>query len=265
MGIARVLTVAGSDSGGGAGIQADLKTFCAMGVYGMSAITAVTAQNTRRVHGVEGLSPDFVALQIEAVLADIGVDAVKTGMLLNAAIVRTVARKFSESHIPHVVVDPVMVTTSGDPLLEASAVEALKSALLPEATLVTPNLSEAEILAQMPIRTLSEMEAAAQRIHHLGCGAVLVKGGHLPGDAVDVLFDGHEITHFTAQRIHSLNTHGTGCTTSAAIAALLGRGLPLAEAVRTAKTYVTEAIRTGLPLGKGHGPLNHFARIPQER
>ena len=261
MEIARVLTVAGSDSGGGAGIQADLKTFCAMGVYGMSAITAVTAQNTRRVHGVEGLSSDFVALQIEAVLADIGVDAVKTGMLLNAAIVRTVARKLSESRVPHVVVDPVMVTTSGDPLLEESAVEALKTALLPEATLVTPNLSEAQILAKMTIQTIGEMETAARRIHELGCGAVLVKGGHLTGEAVDVLYDGHELSHFSAPRIDSRNTHGTGCTTSAAIAALLARGLALPDAVRTAKAFVTEAIRTGLPLGKGHGPLNHFVSV----
>jgi len=255
------LTIAGSDSGGGAGIQADLKTFHAMGGYGMSAITAVTAQNTRRVYGVEGLSAQFVALQIEAVLSDIGVDAVKTGMLLNREIVRTVARKLGESRVPHVVVDPVMVTTSGDPLLEPEAVAAVKSVLLPEATLVTPNLSEAEILADLSIESIEDMQEAARRIRNLGCDAVLVKGGHLSGEATDVLYDGEHFTHLTATRIDSNNTHGTGCTTAAAIAALLARGLPLIDAVRTAKKYVTEAIRTGLPLGKGHGPLNHFVDV----
>lgn len=261
MHIPRVLTIAGSDSGGGAGIQADLKTFHAMGVYGMSAITAVTAQNTRRVHGVEGISAQFVALQIEAVLSDIGVDAVKTGMLLNGEIVHTVARKLGESRVPHVIVDPVMVTTSGDPLLEPEAVAAVKSVLLPEATLVTPNLSEAAILADMPIQSIEEMQTAARRMHALGCGAVLVKGGHLSGEATDVLFDGDTFTQFSTPRIDSYNTHGTGCTTASAIAALLATGLSLTDAVKTAKRYVTEAIRTGLPLGKGHGPLNHFVHV----
>ncbi|HDQ44019.1 MAG TPA: bifunctional hydroxymethylpyrimidine kinase/phosphomethylpyrimidine kinase [bacterium] len=259
--IQRVLTIAGSDSGGGAGIQADLKTFSAFGVFGMSVVTAVTAQNTTRVHGVEGLSPEFVALQFEAVLSDIGVDAVKTGMLLNAEIVRVVADKLKESGIPHVVCDPVMVAKGGDRLLDEDAVAMMREKLLPAVTLVTPNIPEAESLSGIPIDSARALKKAAETIHALGPGAVLVKGGHLKGDAVDVLFDGNEFVRFTDIRIDSIRTHGTGCTYSAAIAANLARGLPLREAVRISKAFVTAAIREAYPLGKGHGPLNHFVRV----
>ncbi|MCK5147212.1 bifunctional hydroxymethylpyrimidine kinase/phosphomethylpyrimidine kinase [bacterium] len=257
----RVLSVAGSDSGGGAGIQADLKTFHAMGVYGMTVITAVTAQNTRRVHGIESISSDFIALQFEAVLSDIGVDSVKIGMLFDAAIVRTVAGKLSDAKIPYVIVDPVMISTSGDTLLEESAVNAIKEVLLPQATLITPNMAEAALLADIVVEDIDQMKEAAIRIHRLGCAAVLVKGGHLEGDAVDLLFDGESFITLTTARIDSYNTHGTGCTISAAIAALMAKGYSLQAAVEIAKKYVTEAIRNGFPLGKGHGPLNHFVKV----
>lgn len=263
MELKRALTVAGSDSGGGAGIQADLKTFSAFGVYGMSVITAVTAQNTLRVHGVEGLHPQFVSLQFEAVYSDIGVDAAKTGMLFNAEIVMTVARKFQECSVPYIVVDPVMVAKGGDTLLHQSAVDKIKYDLLPLATLVTPNIPEAEVLSGLKITTPSDLREAAIRIHHLGCKAVLIKGGHLTGDAVDVLFDGETFSRFTATRIDSLNTHGTGCTYSAAITANLAKGMLLKKSIQIAKYYITEAIRHAYPLGKGHGPLNHFVRVEE--
>ena len=259
--IPRVLTIAGSDSGGGAGIQADLKTFCAFGVYGMSVITAATAQNTLRVNGVEPLSPDFVSLQFESILSDIGVDAVKTGMLFSADIIDRVAQKLKENKILHVVVDPVMVAKGGDRLLQASAVEMLKNYLIPQASLVTPNIPEAEVLAEMTIETNSHVMEAALKIHKLGCKAVLIKGGHLPGDATDVLFDGDHFWSFEEKRIDSRNTHGTGCTYSSAIAANLAKGHSLKEAVTISKAFITEAIRQAFNLGKGHGPLNHFVRV----
>ncbi|MBN2104704.1 bifunctional hydroxymethylpyrimidine kinase/phosphomethylpyrimidine kinase [bacterium] len=261
--IRRVLTIAGSDSGGGAGIQADLKTFSAFGVYGMSVVTSVTAQNTVRVHGVEALSPEFVSLQFEAVYADIGVDSVKTGMLYDAQIVMIVAQKLYSCTIPNVVVDPVMVAKGGDTLLQKDAIEKVKHELLPTATLVTPNIPEAEILSGIRIESPSDLREAAIRIHKLGCGAVLIKGGHLKGDAVDVLFDGDSFSRFTSRRIATLNTHGTGCTYSAAIAAGLARGLSLKKAIQVAKKFVTRAIQEAIPLGKGHGPLNHFIRIEE--
>jgi hydroxymethylpyrimidine/phosphomethylpyrimidine kinase len=254
----RVLTIAGSDSGGGAGIQADLKTFCAFKVYGMSVITAVTAQNTVRVHGVEEIHPKFVSLQIDAVFTDIGVDAVKTGMLLNSDIVMTVARKCEEYKVDHLVVDPVMISKSGESLLQPDAVHYLKHDLLPLAELVTPNIPEAETLADMKIESQLAIQEAAFRICQLGCRAVLVKGGHLEGDAVDTLYDGSSYHKLSSSRIETLNTHGTGCTYSAAIAASLAKGLPLLRAVRIAKSYVTSAIERSFSLGKGHGPLNHY-------
>ena len=259
--IPRALTIAGSDSGGGAGIQADLKTFSAFGVYGMSVLTAITAQNTVRVDGVEGMPAEFVGLQFDAVSSDIGVDAVKTGMLLNAKIIGTVVERLKRANIRNIVVDPVMVTTGGDPLLEEDAVKTIKDDLMPIAGLVTPNIPEAEILAGMKIIRPEDMEAAARAIHALGCRAVLVKGGHLTEDAVDVFFDGSRVERFTAERIDSRNTHGTGCTYSAAIAANLAKGKSLVIAIRISKRYITEAIRGGFPLGKGHGPLNHFVRV----
>jgi len=259
--IARVLTVAGSDSGGGAGIQADLKTFTALGVYGMSVITALTAQNTLRVYEVEPVPPEFVGLQMEAVLSDIGADAMKTGMLFNAGIVQTVSEKIRSSRIAHVVVDPVMVAKSGDRLLEEDAVEVFKSRLLPLATLVTPNQPEAEILSGLRLHSEEDIQKAAHRILQMGCKAVLIKGGHGVDKARDILFDGNEFLSFTEERIQTLNTHGTGCTLSAAIAAHLAMGFSLEAAVSRGKRYVTEAIRNALELGRGHGPLNHMVSL----
>lgn len=256
-----VLTIAGSDSGGGAGIQADLKTFSAFGVYGMSVITAVTAQNTVRIYGVEPVSPDFIGLQFEAVITDIGVDAVKTGMLLSAEIIDVVALKLHQNRIEHVVCDPVMVAKSGDRLLHEDAIRMLKERLIPETALLTPNIPEAETLSGVSIRSAEALKEAAVRIQSLGCGAVLIKGGHLKGDADDILYDGERFVRFSQKRIQSMHTHGSGCTYSAAIAASLAKGLELTEAVRVAKSFVTEAIRQARPLGKGHGPLNHFIQI----
>jgi hydroxymethylpyrimidine/phosphomethylpyrimidine kinase len=256
--VPKALTIAGSDSGGGAGIQADLKTFTAFRVYGMSVITAVTAQNSLGVQGVENLPPAFVARQLRSVLGDLGTDAAKCGMLSTAPIIEAVVGVLAESPVPRLVVDPVMVAKSGDPLLRPDAQKALVERLLPLALVVTPNLPEAGALAGMPVGTRPEMEEAARRIHALGPRHVLVKGGHLPGDAVDLLWDGRTFQAFTAPRVDSPSTHGTGCTFSAAIAAGLARGRPLAEAVREAKAYVTRAIREGFRLGRGVGQLRHF-------
>lgn len=258
MTIPRALTVAGSDSGGGAGIQADLKTFSAYRVFGMSVLTAITAQNSVGVQDVVTLPPAFVAAQLESVLSDFGADAAKCGMLATAGIVRAVAAKLKEHRVEMLVVDPLMIATSGDPLLQPDAREVLIGELLPLALVVTPNLHEAGALAEMAVSTREDMEEAARRIAKLGPRHVLVKGGHLTGEAVDLLFNGREFTAFSAPRIDSANTHGTGCTFSAAIAAGLARGRPLPEAVRDAKAYVTRAIREGFTPGKGVGVLRHF-------
>lgn len=253
------LTIAGSDSGGGAGIQADLKTFAALGVYGTTAVTAITAQNTVGVQAVHALSPDLVKAQIDAVCTDISVRAVKTGMLANAAIVEIVSAALSSLAFRNVVVDPVMVAKSGDLLLESDAVEAVRTRLLKCARVVTPNRMEAEVLTGFAVHTVDDARRAARRIHAFGCGAVVVKGGHLTTeDAVDVLYDGAQFLEFAAPRIESRHTHGTGCTFASAIAAHLALGLGLSDAVREAKTYVTGAIRHGLDIGHGHGPLDHF-------
>src|SRR5215467_11723650 len=253
MSIPKALTIAGSDSGGGAGVQADLKTFSAYRVFGMSAITAVTAQNSVGVQAVECLSPAFVARQIESVLEDFGVDAAKCGMLANAAIIQAVAEALSPRRVEKLVVDPVMVAKSGASLLESEAVRALTTSLLPLCLVVTPNLPEAEVLAGMPVANRAEMEEAARRIHALGPRHVLIKG-----DAVDLLFNGRDFTAYQVSRIESDNTHGTGCSLSAAITAGLAQGRPLGEAVRDAKAYVTRAIREGFALGRGVGQLRHF-------
>jgi hydroxymethylpyrimidine/phosphomethylpyrimidine kinase len=258
------LTIAGSDSCAGAGIQADLKTFAAHGVYGTSAITAVTAQNTQGVTAVHALEADVIIAQIEAIAGDIRVDAVKTGMLATAAIVEAVAAAIHTLDLPNVVVDPVMVAKGGDRLLEDEAVAAVKSELLRWALVVTPNAREAEVLADMPINSVDDAREAARRIHALGPRAVIVKGGHLPGpEAVDLLFDGRVFVEFTGPWIDSGNTHGTGCTFAAALAANLALGRPLADAVEHAKQYVANAIRHGFAIGHGHGVLGHFwnARI----
>ena len=259
----RALTIAGSDSGGGAGIQADLKAFAALGVYGMSALTAITAQNTVGVQGVYELPAEFVGLQIDAVVTDIGVDAVKTGMLSNSEIIAVVAEKIQEHNLPNVVVDPVMVAKSGDPLLREEARESLIDLLLPLATVVTPNLHEARVLTGMSITTVEEMKEAAAAIRTLGPRHVVVKGGHLPGESVDVLYNGEEFTLLPAPRVETRNTHGTGCTFASAIAAGLAKGLSVVEAVREAKAFITTALRHSLDLGHGHGPTNPFAGLYQ--
>jgi hydroxymethylpyrimidine/phosphomethylpyrimidine kinase len=255
------LTIAGSDSGAGAGIQADLKTFAAHGVYGTSAITALTAQNTIGVSGIHTVPGDFVTVQIEAVAGDFGCDAVKTGMLANSTIVEAVAAAVESLELPNLVVDPVMVAKSGDHLLDEEAVHAVRWTLLRLARVVTPNIPEAEVLAKMPIQSLANMREAATRIAMLKPAAVVIKGGHLPGpEVVDVLLENGEFSEFIGPRIEGRHTHGTGCTFAAAIAAHLARGTPLTDAVPAAKAYVEGAMRSGIPLGKGHRPLNHFWR-----
>ena len=258
----RALTIAGSDSGGGAGIQADLKTFSALGVFGMTAITAVTVQNTKGVDGFEELSPATVADQIRAVAGDIGVDAAKTGMLASAAIVDAVAEAAADVHLPNLVVDPVFVSKHGHPLLADDAVDALRRSIMPLATLVTPNLAEAAGLAGFEVGTRDDMRRAAAAILALGPRAVLMKGGHLEGDrAADLFADGDREEWLEADRIDTPHTHGTGCTLSAAITASLARGASLGEAVRTGKAFVTEAIRHALSLGDGIGPVDHLWSI----
>jgi hydroxymethylpyrimidine/phosphomethylpyrimidine kinase len=258
-----VLTIAGSDSGAGAGIQADLKTFAAHGVYGTCAVTAVTAQNTVGVAGIVTLAADFVTEQIEAVAGDIPPHATKTGMLATAAIVEAVAAAIEELELPLVVVDPVMVAKSGDRLLEDDAVETLRADLLPKAFVVTPNIPEAEVLTSRRIRSLADVRDAAGRIQALGAGAVIVKGGHAPGDElVDVVFDGSEIVELRTARIATKNTHGTGCTFASAVAANLALGRPLIEAAKAAQEYVAGAIRHALTIGRGQGPLDHFWNRP---
>ncbi|MDR5696035.1 MAG: bifunctional hydroxymethylpyrimidine kinase/phosphomethylpyrimidine kinase [Armatimonadota bacterium] len=259
MAIPRVLIIAGSDSGGGAGIQADLKTVSALGAFGMTAITALTAQNTTGVYGVVEMPPEFVAQQIDVVVKDIGVDAVKTGMLSNAAIIEAVASKIREYHLSPVVVDPVMIAKSGSPLLRPEAIDALKGVLLTVATVVTPNLHEARALTGMEIEDISSMREAAKAIHALGPQYVVVKGGHLKGEAVDVLFDGQQFYEFRAERVNTHNTHGTGCVYASAIAAGLAKGKSVVEAVKEAKEFVTMAVRHSLALGQGHGPVNPMA------
>lgn len=255
----KALTIAGSDSGGGAGIQADLKTFAAHHVYGTSAIAAVTAQNTVGVSAFEALPADLVVAQMEAVAGDIGVDAVKTGMLANAAIVEAVAAAIDDLELPNVVVDPVMVAKGGDRLLEEEAVAAMKAELLRRALVVTPNAREAEVLAGMAVNSLNDAREAARRIHALGPSAVIVKGGHLSGgSAVDLLYDGRDFSEFAGPWIETRNTHGTGCTFAAALAANLALGRRLKDSVERAKSYVSRAISGGFAIGRGHGVLDHF-------
>lgn len=252
------LTIAGSDSGGGAGIQADLKTFAAHGVYGTSALTALTAQNTMRVTDVHVVPATFVVAQIEAVVSDLGCDAVKTGMLATVDIVTAVADAVTRLGLPNLVVDPVMVAKSGDHLLAASAVDAVRRLLLPAARVVTPNIPEAEVLTGMAIRTLDDAVAAARAIRAMGARAVIVKGGHLDRpDIVNVLVDGDGVVRITGPRVAGMHTHGTGCTFAASIVARLALGDDLASAARAAHAYVAGAMRAGVPLGAGHRPLDH--------
>jgi hydroxymethylpyrimidine/phosphomethylpyrimidine kinase len=253
------LTIAGSDSGGGAGVQADLKTFAALGVYGTSAVTALTAQNTRGVAGVHVVPAEFVTLQIETVVADLGCDAVKTGMLAAAPIVEAVAAAVIALELPNLVVDPVMMAKSGDRLLDADAVHALRVSLIRVARVVTPNIPEAEVLADMSIQSRVDMRVAAERILEMEPAAVIVKGGHLGGpDVVDLVADGAHVVELVGPRVEGRHTHGTGCTFAAAVAAHLALGLSVTDAAREAKAFVAAAMRRGIPLGSGHRPLDHF-------
>jgi len=255
------LTIAGSDSGGGAGIQADLKTFAALGVYGACVITSVTAQNTREVTGIYDLPAEFVTLQLDTVVRDLAIDAIKTGMLSTPAIIHAVSESLASLGVEKLVVDPVMVAKGGAALLRKEAEAELVQKLLPLAYVVTPNLPEAEVLAGMSIHNLEDMEQAARRIHAKGPKHVVIKGGHLKGPPVDVFFDGQRFQYFDGERIETKSLHGTGCTFASAIAAELAKGAEVAEAVRHAKAYITTAIRLAEPIGRGFGPTHHFGDL----
>jgi len=269
--VPRALTIAGSDSGGGAGIQADLKTFAALGVYGMSAVTAITAQNTQAVTQVLELPPDLIAAQIDAVVTDIGVDATKTGMLSSCAIIEAIAAKVQEHSLRPLVVDPVMVAKSGDRLLRDDAVAALRERLLPLCTVLTPNLPEAEVLLGRSLASWDDIRAGARELVAMGAQAVVMKGGHTPaglgpqGSATDLLYDGSDFREYTATRLDTTSTHGTGCTFASAIAAALAKGETLPGAVAMAKAYVTKALQSAYPIGHAHGPVHHFFRFWQPR
>jgi hydroxymethylpyrimidine/phosphomethylpyrimidine kinase len=271
--IPKVLTIAGSDSGGGAGIQADLKTFSALGCYGMSAISALTAQNTQEVTGIHPVPPEFLEKQIHAVLSDFGADAIKIGMLHSSEIIKVVARSLKKFNVSNVVLDPVMVAKSGDPLLQQEAIAALKELLIPLATVITPNLPEAGILLNSSIDTKEEMEVAATTLVSLGAKAVLIKGGHLQGSdcsnclSVEDEYQNQKVTWFPAKRVETKNTHGTGCTLSSAIAAFLARGSELKDAVKEAMNYLDGAIQAAkeMNLGQGHGPVHHFHAMWQNK
>jgi hydroxymethylpyrimidine/phosphomethylpyrimidine kinase len=254
----KVLTIAGSDCSGGAGIQADLKTFSALGVYGMSVITAVTAQNTQGVFAVQNISRDMIAKQIEAIFDDIEVDGVKIGMVSQVQTIEVIAEQLRRYAPQTIVVDPVMVSKSGYHLLNPQAEVTLIKELLPLAMLITPNIPEAEVITRKPIQTLEQMEEAARTIYQMGPRKVLIKGGHLEGDAIDILYDGQEFSYFSTPRIATKNTHGTGCTLSSAITANLALGYSVKEAVALAKEYITIAIQHSISIGKGVGPTHHF-------
>jgi len=262
--VKRILTIAGSDSGGGAGIQADLKTITLLGGFAMSALTALTAQNTQKVRAIHPLPPEFVKEQLDAVLSDIGADAAKTGMLFSAPIIEAVADRLSAYGIKRLVVDPVMVAKSGDPLLAEEAIETLVKHLIPMASVVTPNIAEAQILSETTIKTEEDLYKAARIIHAMGARYVLIKGGHLKGPAKDVLYDGKEFFPYSTNRVDTKHTHGTGCVYSAAIATYMATGLEVKEAVEKAKEFVHSAIKCPLPLGKGHGPTNVYAPFGRE-
>ena len=260
--VPRVMTIAGSDSGAGAGIQADLKTFGALGVFGTCAITTVTAQNTVGVDAALPIPPAMVEAQIDAIMADIGADAVKTGMLPGADIIRCVAQRLEFHAVAAAVIDPVLVNRAGTRLFDDDALEAMRSALFPRATVVTPNTREASLLTGLEINTQDDLKNAAKAlVEELGARNAVVKGGRMEGPATDVLYDGSNFLTFTSERIDTPNNHGTGCTLASAIAAGLARGLALPVAVQQAKDFVTAAMRASFPVGRGHGPLNHFHEL----
>lgn len=261
--IKKVLSIAGSDCSGGAGIQADLKTFSAHGVFGMSVIVSVVAENTSRVIDIQNITPDIISKQIDAVFEDIEVDAVKIGMLSTPECMKVVAEKILQYKPSNVVIDPVMYAKNGCSLMEETAVDVLIETIIPLADVLTPNIPEAEKIAAMQISSVSDMESAARKIHSMGCKAVVVKGGHATGNALDILFDGKEFYHFDNIRIDTKNTHGTGCTFSSAIASQLSTGVALYTAVERAKAYVTMAIEHSLSIGKGCGPTHHFYNLYQ--
>ena len=254
----KVLTIAGSDCSGGAGIQADMKTMAAHKVYGMSVITSLTAQNTTGVYGVLDIDPEFVAKQIDCVFQDIVPEAVKIGMVSNSKIIEVIVDKLNEYKAKNIVVDPVMISTSGSKLLSDEAIDVLKNKLIKIATIITPNIPEAEVLSGMTIKTQEDMLDSAKKISKMLDGAVLIKGGHLVNDAIDLLYRDGEYRWFTSERINNNNTHGTGCTLSSAIASNLSKGYSLEDSIEKAKEYLTGALRDGLDLGKGSGPLNHM-------
>lgn len=260
-----VLTIAGSDCSGGAGVQADLKTMAAHGVFGMSVIVSVVAENTARVIGIQDISPRMIAQQMDAVFEDIVPDAVKIGMLSSPDCMRAVAGKLAQYQPQHVVIDPVMFAKNGDALMDPASVGTLIDTVLPFADLLTPNIPEAQYIADMAIRTPADMEEAARRIHAKGCRSVLVKGGKNMEGAVDVLFDGVQMRRYQIVQLDTTSTHGTGCTLSSAIASNLALGYDIPASVERAKAYVTDAIRHAPGLGRGCGPLNHFCRLfPEE-
>lgn len=260
----QVLTIAGSDSGGGAGIQADLKAMSANGVYGMSVITSITAQNTVGVTAVHDLPVSIIEAQMEAVFSDFEVAAVKTGMLSTAEIVKAVSGRLANQQVKNLVVDPVMIAKGGHALLQDDAVALMKSDLIPLALVVTPNIYEAELLSDSTIHSLAEARQAAKAIHKLGCRNVLIKGGHLQErPATDLLYDGRFFRMYSGEFINTPNTHGTGCTYASTIAANVAKGIPLPEAIEAAKNYLTEAIRNSLAIGHGHGPTNPFYFLPE--
>lgn len=258
------LTIAGSDSSGGAGIQADIKTFSAHGTFGMSVITAVTAQNTQGVFQVQDIMPEVIIGQIKAIFDDIHVDAAKIGMVSKTETIESIAKTLKEYPLPPLVLDPVMISKSGYDLLQSEAKKALIELLVPMATLITPNLPEAEEILNQRIQTLDDMKEAAKQLHDLGPNYVLVKGGHLAEHATDVLYDGENFHLFTQERIATTHTHGTGCTLSSAITANLARGMRIQEAVRAAKSYITTAISHGFSIGRGVGPTHHFYELYQK-
>ena len=257
----KVLTIAGSDSSGGAGIQADIKTFSAHGVFGMSVITAVTAQNTQGVFAVQDITKEVIQKQIQAIFEDIEVDAVKIGMVSQIDSIKIIAEELSKYHAEKIVLDPVMISKSGYNLLQPEAKLALIEKLLPIATVITPNIHEAQAITNIEIKNVDDMEKVARLLYDMGPQNVLVKGGHLESDAVDVLFDGKEIKYFRSKRINTPNTHGTGCTLSSAIASNLALGFAMAESVKRAKNFITMAIEHSLSIGKGVGPTNHFYQL----
>lgn len=256
-----VLSIAGTDPSGGAGAAADCKTFCAHGCFALNVITAVVSQNTQGVRGYMDVTPELIASQIDAVFEDIDVDAVKIGMVSVPETIRVIAEKLKQYRPAFVVVDPVMVATSGHRLLAPEAEQTLKDVLLPLADVLTPNLPEAEVLTGQKIESFQDMEGAAKAIATMGAKAVLVKGGHRIADATDVLFDGKEFHYYKGKRIESTSTHGTGCSLSSAIASNLANGMSLSDAVQAAKTYVFEGIAHAEPIGKGHGPIHHFYEL----